>query len=255
MLNKTTTKVATKSALPKRTEGDTVALSMDKASQALDLNRTESLRLLNEGKSLLGETDGKGKDDGRFVRLQDYIDRCNNAKAEMNTRRKPFTTALTRLQKQFVAEENAIDPALAGSPAAEAKLCIRAWQQAKMDAAAEAERRLLKNRDSYGRRLARREDLTGDEREAALQRADTRLLYGQKALKADAVRTETVPVVTSADGYLEAFKFWWESVGKGLPAVDLDHYLHPMLSFARKQARKGVFIAGNGIIYKTVPVL
>ena len=253
--SRTATKIAVKSTMPKKAEGDKVALSMDKASVVLGLNQTESLSLVNEGKSLLRKADGNGMDDSCLVQLQDYIERCNSAKAKMNSRRKPFTTALIRLQKQFVVEENAIDPIQAGSPAAEARTHIRAWQQAWRDAPAEAERRLLKNRDNYEHRLARRDDLTGEEREAALKRADARLVSGQRALKADAVRTEPVPVVTSADGYLEAFKFWWEGIGKGLPAADLERYLHPMLSFARKQARKGVFITGSGIIYKAVPAL
>ena len=223
--SRTATKIAVKSTMPKKAEGDKVALSMDKASVVLGLNQTESLSLVNEGKSLLRKADGNGMDDSCLVQLQDYIERCNSAKAKMNSRRKPFTTALIRLQKQFVVEENAIDPIQAGSPAAEARTHIRAWQQARMDAAAEAERRLLKNRDNYEHRLARRDDLTGEEREAALKRADARLVSGQRALKADAVRTEPVPVVTSADGYLEAFKFWWEGIGKGLPAADLERYL------------------------------
>lgn len=142
--SRTATKIAVKSTMPKKAEGDKVALSMDKASVVLGLNQTESLSLVNEGKSLLRKADGNGMDDSCLVQLQDYIERCNSAKAKMNSRRKPFTTALIRLQKQFVVEENAIDPIQAGSPAAEARTHIRAWQQARMDAAAEAERRLLK---------------------------------------------------------------------------------------------------------------
>lgn len=65
MSNKTT-KVALQSALPSKKEEETRILNWDKASKILDLNRTESLRLVNEGKLLLSETKKIGLDDKCF---------------------------------------------------------------------------------------------------------------------------------------------------------------------------------------------
>ena len=67
MSNKTT-KVALQSALPSKKEEETRILNWDKASKILDLNRTESLRLVNEGKLLLSETKKIGLDDKCFTK-------------------------------------------------------------------------------------------------------------------------------------------------------------------------------------------
>lgn len=228
-------------------------LTLNNAFVTLDANQTESLRLIREGRSVLSETVENGMDEEGAERLQDYVNRCNSAKSEMHNRRRPFTTALTLFQKKFVAEENAIDPAQTDTPAAEARRRILAWQQARIDAAAERERRLLKNRDTYERKLSARHDLSDEQREKALERADVRLLDGQKSVRADYVRTERTPVMTGTDGYLEVFKYWWDEIGKGLPASELERHLRPMLSYARKQARKGILITGNGIAYTNIP--
>ncbi len=236
-----------------RNGGLLTTLTLNNAFVTLDGNQTESLRLIREGTSLLREMVENGMDEERAGRVRDYVNRCNSAKSEMHNRRRPFTTALTLFQKKFVAEENAIDPAQTDSPAAEARRCILAWQQAQIDAAAETERRLLKNRETYERKLSARHDLSDEQREKALERADLRLLNGQKSLRTDCVQTEQMPVITSTDGYLEVFKYWWNEIGKGLPVSELERHFRPMLSYACKQARKGILITGNGITYKNVP--
>lgn len=232
-----------------------MSLSMEKCAAVLDRNRTDSLRLVNEGRSLLKEAALNGMDTRLLDSMNDYVERCHSARVEMHERRRPFTTFLTALQKKFVAEENAISPLQSDSPAAEIKTGICAWHQAEMDEAEEAGQRLLKNREAYERRLSKRADMDDGQRHAALQRADVRLVTGQKLLKEKAVKTELSLTVRSTDGYLEVFKCWWEEIGRGLPAADLERHLHPMLSFARKQAKKGILIAGNGIGYKAVPAL
>lgn len=103
------------------------------------------------------------------------------------------------------------------------------------------------------KRIATREDLDDAQKQAALQRAESRLLDGRVALKMSEIATEKAPVVTEPEGYIVLLRFWWQEVGSNLPDSDLERIFRPMISYAKKQARKGVIIESEYIDYQDVP--
>ena len=67
------------------------------------------------------------------------------------------------------------------------------------------------------------------------------------------IATELVPVVTEPDGYIDLLRFWWQELGRNLPDSDLERIFRPMLSYARKQARKGVVVESVYVEYREEP--
>lgn len=171
----------------------------------------------------------------------------------MNSLRKPFTMKLTELQKQFVALEKGIDPAEKGSPAYEASRMLLSYLKRQMDAADARALQLQKNRERTGKRIAGRDDLSEEEKEQALLKADSRLLTKQATLRLDAVETDLIPVVTEPEGYIDLLRFWWQELGRNLPDGDLERIFRPMLSYAKKQARKGVKVDSVYVSYLPEP--
>lgn len=162
--------------------------------------------------------------------------------------------ALQQLQKRFVAEENAIDPQKRDTPAFTLVAHARSYYQARLDEAAERERQLTRNREATGRRVERRKDWSDEQKRAALQRADARLIEGRRAINAAVPAVELVPVARCPEAYAELFLFWFENHGKSLPDMELRRLLHPMLQFAKKAAR-GLKLQSERVAYEAVPKL
>ena len=59
--------------------------------------------------------------------------------------------------------------------------------------------------------------------------------------------------MTEPDGYIDLLRFWWQELGRNLSDDDLERIFRPMLSYAKKQARKGVKVESVYVEYREAP--
>ena len=229
--------------------------NMENCVETLTANQTTRCQLEHEGQLLLERVASEGMDERLLEECLDHVARCARTRNEMHERRRPFTDALQQLQKRFVAEENAIDPQKRDTPAFTLVAHARSYYQARLDEAAERERQLTRNREATGRRVERRKDWSDEQKQAALQRADTRLIEGRRAINAAVPAVELVPVARCPEAYAELFLFWFENHGKSLPDMELRRLLRPMLQFAKKAAARGLKLQSERVAYEAVPKL
>lgn len=229
--------------------------NMENCVETLTANQTTRCQLEHEGQLLLERVASEGMDERLLEECLDHVARCARARNEMHERRRPFTDALQQLQKRFVAEENAIDPQKRDTPAFTLVAHARSYYQARLDEAAERERQLTRNREATGRRVERRKDWSDEQKRAALQRADARLIEGRRAINAAVPAVELVPVARCPEAYAELFLFWFENHGKSLPDMELRRLLRPMLQFAKKAAARGLKLQSERVAYEAVPKL
>ena len=229
--------------------------NMENCVETLTANQTTRCQLEHEGQLLLERVASEGMDERLLEECLDHVARCARTRNEMHERRRPFTDALQQLQKRFVAEENAIDPQKRDTPAFTLAAHARSYYQARLDEAAERERQLTRNREATGRRVERRKDWSDEQKQAALQRADARLIEGRRAINAAVPAVELVPVARCPEAYAELFLFWFENHGKSLPDMELRRLLRPMLQFAKKAAARGLKLQSERVAYEAVPKL
>lgn len=229
--------------------------NMENCVETLTANQTTRCQLEHEGQLLLERVASEGMDERLLEECLDHVARCARTRNEMHERRRPFTDALQQLQKRFVAEENAIDPQKRDTPAFTLVAHARSYYQARLDEAAERERQLTRNREATGRRVERRKDWSDEQKRAALQRADARLIEGRRAINAAVPAVELVPVARCPEAYAELFLFWFENHGKSLPDMELRRLLRPMLQFAKKAAARGLKLQSERVAYEAVPKL
>lgn len=229
--------------------------NMENCVETLTANQTTRCQLEHEGQLLLERVASEGMDERLLEECLDHVARCARTRNEMHERRRPFTDALQQLQKRFVAEENAIDPQKRDTPAFTLVAHARSYYQARLDEAAERERQLTRNREATGRRVERRKDWSDEQKRAALQRADARLIEGRRAINAAVPAVELVPVARCPEAYAELFLFWFENHGKSLPDMELRRLLRPMLQFAKKAAARGMKLQSERVAYEAVPKL
>lgn len=229
--------------------------NMENCVETLTANQTTRCQLEHEGQLLLERVASEGMDERLLEECLDHVARCARTRNEMHERRRPFTDALQQLQKRFVAEENAIDPQKRDTPAFTLVAHARSYYQARLDEAAERERQLTRNREATGRRVERRKDWSDEQKQAALQRADARLIEGRRAINAAVPAVELVPVAHCPEAYAELFLFWFENHGKSLPDMELRRLLRPMLQFAKKAAARGLKLQSERVAYEAVPKL
>lgn len=231
-----------------------LTVAVDSGVGILQKNAKQSLSYFTAGNELI---DRINKEGGMTEALADeansYVAECRAAVMFMNRDRRPFTQRLTEIQKQFVSYENSIDPSKKDTPANELTEMRNAFLMKQIREAELAEKRMQVNYQRSEKRIATREDLDDAQKQAALQRAESRLLDGRVALKMSEIATEKVPVVTEPEGYIDLLRFWWQEVGSNLPDSDLERIFRPMLSYAKKQARKGIIIESEYIDYQVVP--
>lgn len=209
---------------------------------------------MNLGRLLIDRVNKEGgMNETLAAEAENYVTQCRVVMQNMNSERKPFTQKLTEVQKQFVSLENEIDPAKKDTPANDLALMRSAWLMKKKHEAELAEQRLQANFQRTEKRISGREDLDEAQKLAALERAGGRLLTGRVELKMNTISTELIPVVTEPEGYIDLLRLWWEEIGRNLPDSDLERIFRPMLSFARKQARKGVVVNSVYVDYREVP--
>lgn len=229
--------------------------NMENCVETLTANQTTRCQLEHEGQLLLERVASEGMDERLLEECLDHVARCARTRNEMHERRRPFTDALQQLQKRFVAEENAIDPQKRDTPAFTLVAHARSYYQARLDEAAERERQLTRNREATGQRVERRKDWSDEQKQAALQRADARLIEGRRAINAAVPAVELVPVARCPEAYAELFLFWFENHGKSLPDMELRRLLRPMLQFAKKAAARGLKLQSERVAYEAVPKL
>lgn len=209
---------------------------------------------MNAGRLLIDRVNKEGgMNETLAAEAENYVTQCRVVMQNMNSERKPFTQKLTEVQKQFVSLENEIDPAKKDTLANDLALMRSAWLMKKKHEAELAEQRLQANFQRTEKRISGREDLDEAQKLAALERAGGRLLTGRVELKMNTISTELIPVVTEPEGYIDLLRLWWEEIGRNLPDSDLERIFRPMLSFARKQARKGVVVNSVYVDYREVP--
>ena len=226
----------------------------------IDINSFETVLNENAGKSVATKTTGEklfaqaetyGMNENLAEEIRTYIAECSGAVRTMHEKRRPFTDALTKLQKQLVSLENAIDPKKTDSPAYNCNVVLKQYLRSVAEKARAEAARLQKNYEMSQKRISK---ITDEKKKAeAYNRAAERRTSGLASLQLNAVEMELIPEVMTVDGYVELFKFWWENVGKGLPDADLRRIMHPMLMFAKQQARKGVRIDSPCVEYKEEP--
>ena len=226
----------------------------------LNLNSFETVLNENAGKSVAVKTTGEklfvqaetfGMNENLAEEIRTYISECSSTVRTMHEKRRPFTDALTKLQKQLVALENAIDPKKTDSPAYNCNVVLKQYLRSVAEKARAEAARLQKNYEMSQKRISK---ITDEKKKAeAYNRAAERRTSGLASLQLNAVEMELIPEALTVDGYVELFKFWWENVGKGLPDADLRRIMHPMLMFAKQQARKGVRIDSPCVEYKEEP--
>lgn len=209
---------------------------------------------MNLGRLLIDQVNKEGgMNETLAAEVENYVTQCRVVMQNMNSERKPFTQKLTEVQKQFVSLENEIDPTKKDTPANDLAGMRSAWLMKKKHEAELAEQRLQANFQRTEKRISGREDLDEAQKLAALERAGGRLLTGRVELKMNTISTELIPVVTEPEGYIDLLRLWWEEIGRNLPDSDLERIFRPMLSFARKQARKGVVVNSVYVDYREVP--
>ena len=226
----------------------------------LNLNSFETVLNENAGKSVAVKTTGEklfvqaetfGMNENLAEEIRTYISECSSTVRTMHEKRRPFTDTLTKLQKQLVALENAIDPKKTNSPAYNCNVVLKQYLRSVAEKARAEAARLQKNYEMSQKRISK---ITDEKKKAeAYNRAAERRTSGFASLQLNAVEMELIPEALTVDGYVELFKFWWENVGKGLPDADLRRIMHPMLMFAKQQARKGVRIDSPCVEYKEEP--
>ncbi|WP_455639428.1 hypothetical protein [Parabacteroides sp.] len=233
---------------------DNLLVAVENGAGVLQQNANQSLDCATEGRQLLQRLHKEGgMTESLATETRDYVARCNAVMLCMNGARKPFTQRLTEFQKQFVAQENAIDPTKKGSPAYELTALLNAWLMAKKRDSEAKEDRLHANFQRTEKRIAGRDDLSREQKEAALNRAEGRLRTGRVALRMNEIATDLIPVATDPEGYIDLLRFWWQEIGRNLPDSDLERIFRPMCSYARKQARKGVIVDSVYVEYREVP--
>lgn len=228
-------------------------LSTENCVLTLEANAKISVAVAATGKHLVKRIVSEGMDEAAAASCSDYIAACSGEVKRLNIGRKPFTTMLTEIQKKFVKIEKDIDPNVPGSPAYEIAGLLKNYKLKQLEEAEEAARRLEKNRLLTEKRVLGRGDLTDGQKEAALKRANERLQKGQAELAIGQIETDLIPIVTAPDGYIDLLRHWWEEVGRHLPESDLGRIFHPMISYAKKQARKGILIDSDNISYVAEP--
>lgn len=55
------------------------------------------------------------------------------------------------------------------------------------------------------------------------------------------------------EGYMVLLAFWWENRGKGMPDDELRKTFHPILMYAKAQARKGILVDSPHVSYLAEP--
>ena len=228
-------------------------LSTENGLLTLAANAKISVAVSATGKRLIEQIEKAGMNDSFAQQIMTYIAACNGEVKRLNATRKPFTTMITEIQKKFVKVEKDIDPNAAGSPAFRLTALLSDYRKKQIEKDRETEQRLLKNRQAAEKRILGRTDLTDEEKNVALERADNRLLKGQTTLSLAQIETELIPVVTGVEGYIDLLRPWWEEVGRNLPDYDLERIFHPMISFAKKQARKGIRVDSPNVSYLPEP--
>ncbi len=219
----------------------------------LKSNAESSLAVIKTGKRMIESIGREGMNEVLADQVRAYISYCNGEMQRLHNLRKPFTTRLTEIQKQFVKLEKDIDPNVSGSPAFEASSLLRGYLHKQIDDAMAAEQRLVKNRQATENRLRKRDDIDETRLETLLQRADNRLLKGQSEIRLAEVPVDLIPVVTEPEGYIDLLRYWWQEIGRNLPDSDLERIFRPAISFAKKQAKKGNKVESIYVEYRPEP--
>lgn len=228
-------------------------LSTENCVLTLESNAKISVAVAATGTRLIEKIKKEGMNEATADESMAYIAACNSEVKRLNITRKPFTSVLTEIQKKFVKVEKDIDPSASGSPAFNLSALLSTFRIKQMEKNEETASRLMKNRQATEKRILRRDDLTEEQKKAAIAKADDRLLKGQTTLSLAQVDADRIPVVTSAEGYIALLRLWWEEVGRFLPDSDLERIFHPMISYAKKKAQKGIFIEDAGVSYLAQP--
>ena len=213
---------------------------MEKCAIALNQNAENSVRFIRFGQELIRRAEHEGMDEGMADEIRSYNSQCASQIKAMHEMRRPFTEILADLQKRFVSLENAIDPRKPGTPAHTCGQYLDSFLRKQMDEALKQRERLEKNLRQTKRRIEGRQDLSEEEKRTALERADKRRLLGERDL--------SLP-----EGYMVLLAFWWENRGKGMPDDELRKTFHPILMYAKAQARKGILVDSPHVSYLAEP--
>ncbi len=231
-------------------KNDLPAIGTKEMTETLNWNAKTSVETAQKGKDLLRVVESEGIDDAKAETMRLYVQECSSQVCLMHEARRPFTERLVEWQRQFVAMENAIDPKKADSPAAICNKLLREFLNQKIEARRREEQRLERNYQQSQRRIERNRSLTAEERQAAYMRAEKRRIDGHVRLSVEMPDIILVPHILSPDGYLELLKFWWERIGRFLPDRDLQRIFHPMIMYARQQAKRGEKVECESVVYK-----
>ena len=229
--------------------------SLANCERILTNNTDKSLCLKNFGEDLLRQVRKDDWSEKTTLKIREYLDNCYTSVNTMRECRRPFTSRLGEIHKRFVAQENAIDPDKPGTPAFVCKQILAERLRLEDERIADERSRNERARLRANERIERDGKLTDEARAEAIERNNLR--YAKRARKIDdsTPEIELVPRPTTREGYVELFKFWWQEVGQGLTEAELERVFHPMLMFAKRQARKNILIDNELVAYDRQPIL
>ena len=229
--------------------------SLANCERILTNNTDKSLCLKNFGEDLIRQVRKDDWSEKTTLKIREYLDNCYTSVNTMRESRRPFTSRLGEIHKRFVAQENAIDPEKPGTPAFVCKQILAERLRLEDERIADERSRNERARLRAIERIERDGKLTDEARAEAIERNNLR--YAKRARKIDDAtpEIELVPRPTTREGYVELFKFWWQEVGQGLTEAELERVFHPMLMFAKRQARKNILIDNELVAYDRQPIL
>ena len=240
----------------KRTkENNALALqSMENLQSALNLSVATNAELKKRGEDLLKNVNGAARSEKKefAVDLSEFVQDCKGEVARMRSSRKPITDRLMALQKKFTLLENEIDPLKPGSIGDVCQNCLRELLRQEWEENKQVKEQLQTNYERQLKRIDKRK-VSDEKKEEARLNARKKLLEEER--KRSNTQIQKLPVPNDPLGFIELFKFWWEQKGQYLPQDDMERFFKLPLTFARQQARKGVFIDSQYIEYQETPLL
>ena len=138
----------------------TLKIDINSFETVLNENAGKSVAIKTTGEKLFVQAETYGMNENLAEEIRTYISECSSTVRMMHEKRRPFTDApftdaLTKLQKQLVALENAIDPKKSESPAYNCNLLLKQYLKSVAEKARAEAARLQKNYEMSQKRIGK----------------------------------------------------------------------------------------------------
>ena len=228
-------------------------LQLDSLCRVFEQANSSVSSLTVRGKELIEKVESKIDNVNSTNNLSVFIKECKDEIERIKAQRKPYTDKLLEIQKKFTTLENALSPEKPGTIANECYQLLEELLKEKVVIQQEKRRLLDKAFDDTVLKIENEKSMNQQEKKLAHEQA-CRLRAAGLAELEDLQLRWTIHVSDSDnDGYLELLKFWWQHKGQYLSREDLDRIFRLAITFAHKQAEKGVFIDSPLVVYRQTP--